>query len=230
MPKDINSYSPRNSEFFVFDGTDAYIGSNQRGQESACFKTTDNSNCCCKRALNRSIDLLLNPCLKNLINLTSFTLIGRNFVTDEGATTIKSITNCTDSIINFSDATGTLSFTTFCDLIGISFNLADVPIASADTEEELRALFSIIVQKFLPKLDAEKYCCVPEDECCCNLSKAKFLSNSISPVNVQLDTSALSTNPIINLTVITVTENIAWFIDDDDTVLIVCLDNITALG
>ena len=233
MPKDMNGYPQKNSEFFVFDGADAYIGNSSKCKEckeTICHRNSEDTECCCKDALKKSINLLLNPCLKNLINLSTFTLIGQNFATTEGATTIKSIINCTDGIINFTDETGVLSFTTFCDLIAISFNLADVPIAGADTEEELRALFSIVVQKLLPKFNPDKYCCIPDEECCCNLSKAKFLANSISPVNIQLNTSALEVNPIINLTVITVTENIAWFINDDNTVVIACLDNIVALG
>lgn len=192
--------------------------------------SNNNNGCCCKRAMKRSLDILLNPSVRNLIDLTSFTLIGQNFTTDTGATTIKSISSCGDSLITFSDATGNLSITTLCDLAAISFSLVPFTSTPANSEEELMAMFTVLIRKFLPKVNPKKFCCTPEDECCCNHSKASFLANSIGTVNVQVNSSTLDPNPVLNSSLITVTDEIAWFFDENNNVLIVCLDDIVALG
>ena len=211
-----------------------HIDNDNRDNDNRDRDNRDRDNrdedCCCKQALKRSLNLLLDPCFKNLIDLTSFTLIGENFATAEGATTIKSVSKCQDSVITFSDVDCDLTMTTLCDLVAIEFNLVPFTNTNANSMEELITLFSLAVRRFIPPVNTKKFCCAPEEECCCNQSKASFLANSIGPVNILIDTNALSVNQLKELTVITVTKDIAWFVDPAFNIFIVCLDNIVALG
>lgn len=212
------------------DCRDSRDSKDSRDSRSSRDSSDNRDRCCCKKAIKKSLDILLNPCIRTLIDLTSFTLIGQNFTTDPGNTTIKSISNCGDSLITFSDPTGNLSITTLCDLVAIRFNLVPVASTPANSEDELMTMFTIMVQKFLPKINTKKFCCTHEDECCCNKTKASFLANSIGTVNVQINTSALEANPLLELSLITVTDEIAWFFDNNNNVIIICLDDIVALG
>ena len=70
-----------------------------------------------------------------------------------------------------------------------------------------------------------------EEGCCCNNSKASYLANSVSPVSIFINSSALTTNPVSNLQVISVTDSIAWFFDTETRrVYVICLNNIVALN
>lgn len=194
-----------------------------------------NPSRCCKNALRESLDLLLSPFFKNIIDLTSFTLIGENFATRENDTTIKSISTCGDNNINFQDDSD-FTITTICDLIAIKFRLLPVrgtrsgSSSSDDCDEELNNLITRIVQRNIPKIDSRENCCVEERGCTCNRAKASFLANSIGPVNIRLDTSVRNLDEFLNVRVITVTNNIAWFFTEDNSILIVCLNSIVSLG
>lgn len=188
------------------------------------------NQCCCKEGLRRSLDILTQPFIRTLIDLTSFRLIGESTATSPG-TTIKSVTNCNQSTITFSDpATAAVTMTTICDLVALQFDLAATPIGDIDTLPELIAFFSRIIQRILPEIDTDRFCCKEEENCCCNQSKAAFFANSVGPVNIVLNTTSGVGPLLTDLTVITVTDNVAWFIDSTGTVFIVCLTDIVAFG
>ena len=200
-----------------------------------CFNNTDrsssqNSNrCCCKEGLRRSLNIIMNPFIRSLIDLTSFRLIGQNAATSSD-TTIKSVTNCNETTITFSDPeTTAVNNTTICDLVAIQFDLGDTDIGDIDTLPELIAFFTRIIQRILPKMNTDRFCCKEETSCRCNQSKASFFANSVGPVNIVLNTSAIC-SLLEDLTVITVNNNVVWFIDDSGTVTIACLTDIVAFG
>ena len=171
----------------------------------------------------------MNPFIRSLIDLTSFRLIGQNAATSSD-TTIKSVTNCNETTITFSDPeTTAVNNTTICDLVAIQFDLGDTDIGDIDTLPELIAFFTRIIQRILPKMNTDRFCCKEETSCRCNQSKASFFANSVGPVNIVLNTSAICSH-LEDLTVITVNNNVVWFIDDSGTVTIACLTDIVAFG
>lgn len=186
------------------------------------------NTCCCKRALKESLDILLNPLMRNLIDLSSFTLIGKNFMTDDGATTIKTVSSCSDGLITYSDSNPIFNSTTICDLVLVAFSL--IPYDENNCFQGFnRDRFIHAITRCIPPINPRSLCCVEDGSCCCNSSKALFLADSIGPVNLKISSSAFTT-PLTGFTVITVTNNIAWLINDDNRVIIVCLDNIEQLG
>lgn len=193
------------------------------------FSRSNGSSCCCRNSLRESIELLTNDVIRNFIDLDSFTLIGENWASTVGQTTIRSFSECNDQTIIFSDSSG-FTRTTVCDLIGLSFNLIN-PCSTELCETRLTDRFSSLIQRAIPRIDGRKNCCAVEASCCCNKSKASFLANSISPVNILVNTNSLMSNALCNLSVITVSDNLAWFIDlNNRTVYIFCLNEIVAMG
>ena len=186
--------------------------------------------CCCKDALRKSLQLLSNPLLSTFITPGSFRLIGDNFNTGVG--TLTSFSSCGDSTLTHtSSATpSVLTRTTFCDLIAINFTL----VAAATPDLALDALVQLLTRS-VERINPRYYCCVDQEECCCNLGKGAILTTSMSPVTVGLNTSALSPNRIPNLTVLTVSKDIAWLIDTTVAagtprpVYIVCLNNVYSI-
>lgn len=184
--------------------------------------------CCCKRGLKNSLDILLNPVIKNLVNLFSFTLVGEDFSTLDGATTLKTVSNCPDELITYSDPSDTeFTSTTLCDLVVVAFCL--LPDPTANPEITNRTRFIACIRRMLPSVNPKSLCCKENAECCCNISKALFLANAVGPVNIKVKSSAF-TSPFIGYTVITVTDNIAWLINNSNRVIIVCLSDIQQLG
>ncbi|MDU1036829.1 MAG: hypothetical protein E7A30_11785, partial [Staphylococcus sp.] len=92
-----------------------------------------------------------------------------------------------------------------------------------------RDRFIRAITRCIPPINPRSLCCVEDGSCCCNSSKALFLADSIGPVNLKISSSAFE-EPLIGFTVITVTNNIAWLINDDNRVIIVCLDKIEQFG
>lgn len=200
----------------------------QKPNKPIC-KSNQNS-CCCKDALKRSFKLLLDPYIKSLIDLTTFTLIAPNYVTTENATTIKSVSTCDNDSIFYNDDTD-LTLTTLCDLVGFNFTLNTAPVGCLTNNSEINNAFIKAISKAIPTINTEHLCCKKEEGCCCNNSKASYLANSVSPVSIFINSSALTTNPVSNLQVISVTDSIAWFFDTETRrVYVICLNNIVALN
>lgn len=194
--------------------------------------TSQNDNeCCCKEGFRRSLDIISRPTIKLFIEPDSFRLIGEHFATSAAGTSISNIGNCNSSAITFSPAEAGLNQTTICDLVALQFSLID-PTGGTLDNLILNALFTRIIQRILPKMNVDKLCCKEESSCCCNQTKAAFLLEAFSNVNVLLNTSALTgaENPLTDVTVITVNNNVAWFIDSAGTVTIACLQDIAAFG
>ena len=197
---------------------------NERNERNENNRNT----CCCKRSLRRSLDILLNPLIRSLIDLSSFTLVGKNFKTKDGETTLKTVSNCSDGLVTYSDCNPLFNSTTICDLVLVSFSLQ--PDDGNNCFQGFnRDRFIRAITRCIPPINPRSLCCVEDGSCCCNSSKALFLADSIGPVNLKISSSAF-TEPLIGYTVITVTNNIAWLINDDNRVIIVCLDNIEQFG
>lgn len=187
-------------------------------------------DCCCKNSLRKAFKILLDPCLKSLIDLTSFTLIGQNFVTTEDSTTIKSVSVCKNDAITYSDDTN-LTLTTLCDLVGFNFTLNSAPVGCLTTDSEIDNSFIKAISRLSGKKNPDDFCCKEEKGCCCNNTKATYLAKSISPVTIFINSSALSTNPVDNLQVIAIIDEVVWLFDTDNRkVYVVCLNNIVALN
>lgn len=198
-------------------------------------KNRDKDTCCCKEGLGEALNVLLSPQLRNLINLNSFQLRGQNFSTSL-ATTLISTSNCPDGVITYSDPTeptagGLFNTTTLCDLTFVSFQLladaAGTPVGFTNRDR-----FIEFIQRAVCSVDPNRLCGKHEEECCCNQGKASFLRNTLGPVNFRINSSA--TGAIVeNVTVIAVTNNVAWFIDSalsQPRAYIACLDQIVQLG
>lgn len=196
----------------------------QTFERNECNRNT----CCCKRALRRSLDILLNPLIRSLIDLSSFTLVGNNFNTEDGATTLKTVSNCSDGLVTYSDSNPLFNSTTICDLVLVAFSLQ--PDDGNNCFQGFnRDRFIRAITRCIPPINPRSLCCVEDGSCCCNSSKALFLADSIGPVNLKISSSSFE-EPLIGFTVITVTNNIAWLINDDNRVIIVCLDKIEQFG
>lgn len=186
--------------------------------------------CCCKEALKQSLQLLTNPLISTYITPGSFRLIGDNFNTGVG--TLTSFSACGDSTLTHTNTAtpAVLTRTTFCDLIAINFTIT----AAATPDIALDALVQLLTRS-IERVNPRFFCCCEESGCCCNLGKASILTTSMSPVTIGLNTSALSPNRIGNLSVLTVSKDVAWLIDTTVAagtarpVYIVCLDKIYSI-
>lgn len=234
LNRDNRDYYSRNDNNRLLDTTDGNAGaltvSNEPVISQCCDRNENIDNSCrCKNSLKRSLDILLNPFIKSLINLTSFTLIGRNFITTNGGTTLKTVSNCNDGLITYSDPNNpAFNSTTVCDLVLIAFSLLEDD-TTGFCPGEIRERFINCITRCIPPINPRSLCRDGDNLQCCNKSKALFLSESIGPVNLKISSSAYPT-PLYNFTVITVNNNIAWLINDDNRVIIVCLDDIEQFG
>ena len=185
--------------------------------------TKDYQNTCsCKKELKQSLDLLIKPSIKKLIDFDKFILIGDHFITGN----LKTISNCTDLITyaNLIDLTKPkipiYTSSTTCDLIGVLFSLK--PCQGYE--------FIKSINKVVHSIDPNSICNAEDDEHSCNISKALFLIDSVGPVNIKVSSSAIDETSFLQFNVIAVTNNIAWLINDNDEVLIICLNSIEQLG
>lgn len=187
-------------------------------------------DCCCKNSLRKAFKILLDPCIKSLIDLTSFTLIGENFTTTEDATTIKSVSICKNDAITYSDST-TLTLTTLCDLVAFSFYLNSASVACVKDDCEVANEFIRAINRLAGKKKPDDFYCKEEKGCCCNNTKAAYLAKAISPVSIIINSSALSPNLVENLQVIAIIDEVVWLFDATNRkVYVVCLNNIVALN
>ena len=227
----VDRRSERRSEERLQDTNQNIIAFNNSEENDCCSKAPhkpDGNSCCCKKHIRRAIELLLDPSIRNIINLTSFTLIGQGFNTTNGATTLKSVSSCSDGLVTYTDANPIFTATTLCDIGAITFSLIEDD-TEIDCDITNRERFIRYIQRNVKTVDPKQFCCGPEDDCCCNASKAQFLASSIGPINIRVNSSTFST-PLVGFTVIAVTKNIAWLINSSNRVLIVCLDQIVQLG
>ena len=217
MAKD---YSRRNCQYI-------YNKNNYSGYNSISNEPVKNT-CSCKKDFTTSLKLILNPILKNMIDLTSFTLIGKNFTTFKDQTVLKSIDNCNNGLIKYEDPGepigSNFTLTTVCDLCAVSFYLTQDMMTAYNKVKFMNA-----IKRTIPSIDPKSICCDKNNESSCNAVKASFLLNAIGPINISVSSSAYKI-PFKGYTVITVTNNIAWLINDDYKVLIICLDNLERLG
>ena len=198
--------------------------------QSISYPEKKEDDCCCKNSLKKAFKILLDPCIKSLIDLTSFTLIGQNFATDENATTIKSVSVCKNDAITYSDST-VLTQTTLCDLVAFNFRLKSAPVGCLKTNSEIDNAFIKAIGRLGNKKKTDDFCCKEEKGCCCNNSKAAYLAKSISPVSIVINSSALGSNQINNIQVIAIIDDVVWFFDASNRILyVVCLNNIVAFN
>lgn len=187
-----------------------------------------NSDCCCKKSMKYSLDLLLNQKIKPLIDLGTFTLIGQNFATKLCDTQLKTIPACSDGLITYNDGSDYTS-TTISDLIAFSFELNCDDVY--DTETNAQAI-QRLVRCFLPPVNPRCLCCSEDSGCCNNVAKSLILSDALGDININLNTSVeKECLPVLcDLNVITVSNNIAWFISNNKTIIVACLNNIVQMG
>ena len=129
----------------------------QTFERNECNRNT----CCCKRALRRSLDILLNPLIRSLIDLSSFTLVGNNFNTEDGATTLKTVSNCSDGLVTYSDSNPLFNSTTICDLVLVAFSLQ--PDDGNNCFQGFnRDRFIRAITRCIPPINPRSLCCVED--------------------------------------------------------------------
>ena len=219
---------------FLYPQDNTNFNSNTRyGTRNRCSNGNNgnvNNATNCSEAIKESLDLLTTDAFKSFIDLNSFTLIGTNWSTDPDNTTIRSFNNWNDQTINYSDSSG-FNLTTCCDIIGFSFNLINSSACCQNDLCQTRIVerFTRLVQDSIPKIDGDLTC--SNNGISCNRAKAAYLANSISPVNILVNSNSMMNNALCNLTVITVTDNIAWFIGENtNKIYIFCLNQIVSMG
>ena len=177
--------------------------------------------CCCKESLRKALQILSNPLFDSLIDPATFSLVGDNFDTALG--NLSGISSCGDGSLTHTNAeTSNVTKTTFCDIILIGFTLT--------TDEGTLADFIKLLLKSVPKLDPKGLCCKENEGCCCNVTKASLLANTMSLVTVGFNTSALVPNTREGIRVLAVTKGIAWLYNTTlNRVYVACLNGIYSI-
>lgn len=191
-----------------------------------CSTHETSSNITCKCALASSLQTLLQCHFKHFIDPNTFTLYTPTLTTPQDATTITNPCNCAGDLIKF-ESTLPYDALSFCKLSGFSVLIKN-PLANLHEAKQ-------VLSSYFPEKACNCECNTHVNSCNCIEGIKHYLTCQTNPINLLVDNT-----PFTALHLIGIYQSVACFIETGVSptsppvpyarILIVCLDNITALG